>query len=59
MRKLMRDRGIRKEPACSWIEVENNVHVFLVNDIVHPEVQAVYKYLEQLGMQMRKIRACP
>ncbi|XP_044467715.1 pentatricopeptide repeat-containing protein At1g25360 [Mangifera indica] len=59
VRKLMRDRGIKKEPACSWIEVENNVHVFLVDDTVHPEVEAVYKYLEQLGVEMRKLGYIP
>lgn len=59
VRKLMRDRGIKKEPGCSWIEVENKVHVFLVDDTKHPEVQAVYKYLEQLGLEMRKLGYVP
>lgn len=59
VRKLMRDRGIKKEPGCSWIEVENKVHVFLVDDTLHPEVQAVYKYLEQLGHEMRKLGYVP
>ncbi|BBG99335.1 hypothetical protein Prudu_008989 [Prunus dulcis] len=51
VRQLMRDRG--------WIDVENMVHVFLVGDTVHPEVQAVYKYLEQLGLEMRKLGYLP
>ncbi|KAF3446737.1 hypothetical protein FNV43_RR11917 [Rhamnella rubrinervis] len=59
VRKLMRDRGIKKEPGCSWIEVENKVNVFLVDDSMHPEVQAVYKYLEQLGLEMRKLGYVP
>lgn len=59
VRKLMRDRGIKKEPGCSWTEVENKVHVFLVDDTVHPEVQAVYDYLEQLGLEMRKLGYVP
>ncbi|XP_034206956.1 pentatricopeptide repeat-containing protein At1g25360-like [Prunus dulcis] len=59
VRKLMRDRGVKKEPGCSWIDVENMVHVFLVGDTEHPEVQAVYKYLEQLGLEMRKLGYLP
>ncbi|KAI9074640.1 hypothetical protein K1719_043387 [Acacia pycnantha] len=59
VRKLMRERGVKKEPGCSWIEVENKVHVFLVDDTVHPEVQAVYKYLEKLVFEMRKLGYIP
>uniref|UniRef100_A0A2N9GJB8 DYW domain-containing protein n=1 Tax=Fagus sylvatica TaxID=28930 RepID=A0A2N9GJB8_FAGSY len=59
VRKLMRDRGIKKEPGCSWTEVESKVHVFLVDDTVHPEVQAVYNYLEQLVLEMRKLGYVP
>ncbi|XP_021291366.1 pentatricopeptide repeat-containing protein At1g25360 [Herrania umbratica] len=58
-RKLMRDRGVHKEPGCSWVEVENKVHVFLVDDTVHPEVQAVYNYLSQLVLEMRKLGYVP
>ncbi|GMY24358.1 pentatricopeptide repeat-containing protein At1g25360 [Fagus crenata] len=59
VRKLMRDRGIKKEPGCSWTEVESKVHVFLVDDTVHPEVQAVYNYLEQLVLETRKLGYVP
>ncbi|KAL3513145.1 hypothetical protein ACH5RR_025862 [Cinchona calisaya] len=59
VRKLMRDKGVKKEPGCSWIEVENKVHVFLVDDAVHPEVLAVYNYLEELVLRMRKLGYVP
>ena len=59
VRKLMRDKGVKKEPGCSWIEVENKVHVFLVDDHMHPEVQAVYNYLDELGLKMRKLGYIP
>jgi pentatricopeptide repeat protein len=36
VRKLMRDRGIKKEPGCSWTEVESKDHVFLVDDTRAP-----------------------
>ncbi|KAJ8753390.1 hypothetical protein K2173_019789 [Erythroxylum novogranatense] len=59
VRKLMRDRGIKKEPGCSWIEVDSKVHVFLVDDAVHPEVQLVYDYLQNMVHEMRKIGYVP
>ncbi|KAM7250764.1 hypothetical protein ACFE04_022647 [Oxalis oulophora] len=59
VRKLMRDRGIKKEPGCSWIDVENKVNVFLVDDAVHPEAYAVYDYLEKLGQEMKKLGYVP
>ncbi|KAI7744219.1 hypothetical protein M8C21_025166 [Ambrosia artemisiifolia] len=59
IRNMMRVRGVKKEPACSWIEVDNMVHVFLVDDTKHPEVQKVYKYLEELVPKMRKLGYVP
>ncbi|KAG9442935.1 hypothetical protein H6P81_018789 [Aristolochia fimbriata] len=59
VRQLMKDRGVKKEPGCSWIEVANKVHVFLVDDSVHPEVQYVYKFLEMLGVKMKKMGYVP
>ncbi|XP_071716805.1 pentatricopeptide repeat-containing protein At1g25360 [Rutidosis leptorrhynchoides] len=59
VRNLMRVRGVKKEPACSWIEVDNMVHVFLVDDNKHPEAYQVYKYLEELVFKMRKLGYVP
>ncbi|KAK3127563.1 hypothetical protein QOZ80_7AG0575040 [Eleusine coracana subsp. coracana] len=59
VRKLMRDRGVKKEPGCSWIEVGNNVHVFLVSDTNHPEAQEIYQFLEMVGAKMRKLGYVP
>ncbi|KAJ4868232.1 Pentatricopeptide repeat-containing protein [Raphanus sativus] len=59
VRKLMRDRGVKKELACSWIEVETQVHKFLVDDTSHPEAEAVYSYLQELGKEMRRLGYVP
>ncbi|WVZ66545.1 hypothetical protein U9M48_015748, partial [Paspalum notatum var. saurae] len=59
VRKLMRDRGVKKEPGCSWIEVGNKVHVFLVGDTKHPEAHEVYQFLEMVGAKMRKLGYVP
>jgi pentatricopeptide repeat protein len=52
VRKLMRDRGVKKEPGISWIEVKNKVHTFLVRDKSHPQTKQIYSKLEELTRQM-------
>jgi pentatricopeptide repeat protein len=52
VRKLMRDRGIRKNPGCSWIELGRIVHVFVANDVSHPRIKEVYQFLESLSEKM-------
>lgn len=59
VRKFMRERGVKKEPGCSWLDVENKVHVFLVDDAVHPEVHEVYSYLKELVLRLRKLGYVP
>ncbi|CAN8252099.1 unnamed protein product [Cochlearia groenlandica] len=59
VRKLMRDRGIKKELACSWIEVNTQVHMFLVDDTLHAEAEAVYCYLQELSQEMRRLGYVP
>lgn len=31
-RQVMASRGVKKEPGCSWIEVNGQIHVFLAQD---------------------------
>ncbi|KAK1665455.1 hypothetical protein QYE76_053614 [Lolium multiflorum] len=32
LRNMLLDRGIKKEPGCSWIEINGQIHVFLSQD---------------------------
>ncbi|KAK9270075.1 hypothetical protein L1049_025649 [Liquidambar formosana] len=48
VRKLMREKGIRKNPGCSWIEVDNRVHVFTVDETNHPQIKDIYRTLEEI-----------
>ncbi|GJX64285.1 pentatricopeptide repeat-containing protein [Tanacetum coccineum] len=52
VRKLMKDKGIRKNPGCSWMEVDNRVHVFTVDDTNHPRIKDVYDNVQDI---IRKI----
>ncbi|XP_020570945.1 pentatricopeptide repeat-containing protein At3g24000, mitochondrial-like [Phalaenopsis equestris] len=48
VRKLMKERGIRKKPGCSWIEVDNRIHVFVADDLNHPQIIDVLTVLGDL-----------
>ncbi|KAL1203686.1 Pentatricopeptide repeat-containing protein [Cardamine amara subsp. amara] len=48
IRTRMRDRGVKKEPGCSWIEVNKQIHAFIIGDESHPQIIQVNKKLNQL-----------
>lgn len=48
VRKLMRERGIQKNPGCSWTEVDNRIHVFTVDDTSHPQIGDVHRMLDEV-----------
>eukprot|EP01018_Ginkgo_biloba_P026381 Gb_16448 [translate_table: standard] len=52
LRTMMKDKGVKKTPGCSLIEVNNKVHVFLVGDRSHPQSEKIYATLEMLAGQM-------
>ncbi|XP_057843783.2 pentatricopeptide repeat-containing protein At4g13650 [Cryptomeria japonica] len=37
VRKLMKDRRVRKEPGQSWIQLKDEVHSFIVGDTFHSQ----------------------
>eukprot|EP01018_Ginkgo_biloba_P031778 Gb_10324 [translate_table: standard] len=54
VRKMMKDRRIKKKPGCSWIEVNKQVYAFVVGDRSHPQMQEIYAQLETLSGQMKE-----
>eukprot|EP01018_Ginkgo_biloba_P040201 Gb_37572 [translate_table: standard] len=59
VKKLMKDRGVKKEAGCSWIEVRNKVHKFVVRDNSHPQTDEIYAKLEELTGKMKKAGYVP
>ncbi|KAM1389801.1 hypothetical protein ACFX13_018128 [Malus domestica] len=53
IRSLMKDKNVKKFPAYSWIEIDNNVHKFSSEDRTHPETQQIY---EELNKLIRKLQ---
>lgn len=59
LRQLMIDKGIKKNIACSWIEVKNRVYAFLSGDVSHPNSGAIYAELKRLEGLMREAGYVP
>ncbi|RXH87872.1 hypothetical protein DVH24_034772 [Malus domestica] len=45
VRAEMKESGTPKEPGCSLIEVNNEIHEFLLGDLRHPKKEEIYKNL--------------
>ncbi|XP_065861838.1 putative pentatricopeptide repeat-containing protein At3g23330 [Euphorbia lathyris] len=54
LRVLMRNKGIKKNHACSWIEVKNKMHAFMAGDRSHPEYNKIYEALKVLLEKMEQ-----
>ncbi|XP_049937004.1 pentatricopeptide repeat-containing protein At5g27110 isoform X2 [Nymphaea colorata] len=54
VRWKMRERGLRKSPGCSWIEVDKRTHTFFVEDKSHPQAETIYETLDSLLLQMKR-----
>eukprot|EP01018_Ginkgo_biloba_P003261 Gb_27381 [translate_table: standard] len=59
VRRMMRDRRVKKTPGCSWIEVNKQMHAFLVGDKSHPQTEKIYAKLERLSRQMKAVGYLP
>ncbi|XP_057416947.1 pentatricopeptide repeat-containing protein At2g33680 [Lotus japonicus] len=53
VRRMMKARGVAKEPGCSWIELKSLVHVFVVGDSMHPQIDEIRSELRLLTKLMK------
>ncbi|KAM0941476.1 putative tetratricopeptide-like helical domain superfamily [Dioscorea sansibarensis] len=51
--KVMRERGLSKEPGLSWIEVGDSSHRFMSRDQRHPENEQISSVLQGLISEMK------
>ncbi|PON92828.1 DYW domain containing protein [Trema orientale] len=54
VRDMMNQKGLRKNPGCSWIEVKNKVHMLLAGDKSHPQREQIIEKLNKLSMEMKR-----
>ncbi|THG20005.1 pentatricopeptide repeat-containing protein At5g55740, chloroplastic [Camellia sinensis] len=52
LRVLMKEKGLKKNPGCSWIQIGGEQRVFVAGDIPHSETGEIYSMLALLGQEM-------
>lgn len=59
VRRLMQQAGITKEPGCSWVEVHNKIHAFILGDDSHPQIGEINMFLNNLVHKLKGIGYVP
>ncbi|KAG8388765.1 hypothetical protein BUALT_Bualt02G0159300 [Buddleja alternifolia] len=59
VRTSMSSKGIKKEPGCSWAEVDAQVHVFLSHDSSHPKLLDIHRKLDELAERVSEAGYVP
>ncbi|OIW12537.1 hypothetical protein TanjilG_04701 [Lupinus angustifolius] len=52
-RRLMRERGLRRNPGKCWMEVRNNIHLFSTGQTSHPIIDEINEKLELLITKLK------
>ncbi|XP_031490909.1 putative pentatricopeptide repeat-containing protein At5g13230, mitochondrial isoform X2 [Nymphaea colorata] len=59
IRKFMREKGLKKEPGLSWIEIQGRVHSFAMGDLSHPQIMEIKETLEWLKEKLHRAGYVP
>ncbi|MQL89214.1 hypothetical protein Taro_021796 [Colocasia esculenta] len=54
VRMLLKAKELRKPAGCSWIEVERSRHVFIADDLSHPERIFIYDMVRFLNWEIKE-----
>ncbi|KAG9442465.1 hypothetical protein H6P81_018319 [Aristolochia fimbriata] len=55
VRILQKNKGLKKSPGCSWIEIDRTVHAFVGGDRSHPLSLSIFAKLEELLGEMKRL----
>ncbi|KAK7350900.1 hypothetical protein VNO77_09939 [Canavalia gladiata] len=53
IRKVVQERGLKKEPAFSWIELRNGRHEFVAKDKFHPQIGEIHEVNSKLVLHLK------
>ena len=53
MRQEVKDRGIKKQPGLSSIEVDGSIHAFVSGDMAHPKTGKIYEMMTKMSMKLK------
>ncbi|KAL5219767.1 hypothetical protein ABZP36_024480 [Zizania latifolia] len=54
VRVMMKQRGLKKEPGCSYIEHKGKVHLFMADDHSHPQAKRIYELVVKLEQLVKE-----
>ncbi|KAL6614255.1 hypothetical protein ACP70R_036525 [Stipagrostis hirtigluma subsp. patula] len=54
VRAMMRERGLKKEPGCSYVEHKGRVHLFMADDHSHPQAKRIYELVVRLEQMVKE-----
>ncbi|XP_050208403.1 putative pentatricopeptide repeat-containing protein At3g23330 [Mercurialis annua] len=55
VRSLMRQKAVKKLPGQSWVQLNNQIHIFRMGDSSHSQNADIYPYLEKLIGRLKEI----
>ncbi|CAN6480026.1 unnamed protein product [Victoria cruziana] len=53
VRLSMREKGVKKQPAHSWIEIDHEVHLFMGGDVSHPKIDQIHEELARIDQEIK------
>ncbi|KAE8731014.1 Pentatricopeptide repeat-containing protein [Hibiscus syriacus] len=59
MRVRMKQRGVVKQPGCSWVTLRGIRHEFVCADRSHPLTEKIYEKLDWLGGKLKEVGHVP
>ncbi|XP_071717734.1 pentatricopeptide repeat-containing protein At2g03880, mitochondrial-like [Rutidosis leptorrhynchoides] len=59
IRRLMKSRGVNKEPGYSWMEINSKVHTFMSEDRSHEKSNLIYMKIDEVMMLIKEAGYVP
>ncbi|GAB4848345.1 Pentatricopeptide repeat-containing protein At2g22070 [Ancistrocladus abbreviatus] len=59
IRKSMKDKGVKKDQGFSWLQIRGEVHVFGVEDALHPQRDAIFAMMAKIWIKIKKMGFVP
>ncbi|XP_059463600.1 putative pentatricopeptide repeat-containing protein At3g13770, mitochondrial [Corylus avellana] len=59
LRKLMKEKAVKKEPGRSWIELDQMLHTFHASDRSHPRREEAFAKVRELSVKFKEAGYVP
>ncbi|XP_057952635.1 putative pentatricopeptide repeat-containing protein At3g01580 isoform X2 [Malania oleifera] len=59
VRSKIKGMELKKRPGCSWIEIDNKIHIFIAGDKSHCHSQGIYTTIENLTAETKRVGYIP